>query len=306
VAVITRGQKPVPREYQSFSADRANLADMKRIVDEAKPDVVINFLGFATSDVMLDFQLFQGAVAQYIFVSSATVYAKPHRVLPLPETAPQGNPWSEYARHKQACEEWLMERSRSVRFPVTIVRPSHTYSKSWIPNLVNSSSFSFALRMERGAPVFVPDKGDGLWTLTAASDFATGLAGLVGQHSSLGQAYNITSDEILTWNQIYAEIAAAMGVKEPQIKKVPLELICAAAPELVAGIKGDKAQAGVFDNAKIKRAVPGFKCRKPFREGVREAVEWLRGHPWDQNLDPKVDRVIDRVMAEYRRQSDYI
>lgn len=302
VSLITRGGKQIPHEYRAYHADRANLADMRSAFEDAKPEVIVNFLGYTLSDVMLDYQLFQGGLSQYIFISSATVYAKPHRVLPLPETAPLGNPWSEYAQQKQACEKWLMERFAEKGFPATIVRPSHTFSKIWVPNLVNSASFSFALRMERKEPVFVPGDGQSLWTLTAAADFAVGLAGLIGQQTSLGQAYNITSDEILTWNQITAEIAAAMGVKEPKIEKAPVNLICAAAPELTAGIKGDKAHAGVFDNAKIKRLVPGFKCRKLFREGVRESVNWLRGHPWDQNLNPTVDRIIDKVIAECRRQ----
>jgi nucleoside-diphosphate-sugar epimerase len=298
ISVVTRGKSAVPPEYQTVRADRTSPEEMRAALKDAKPDVVLNFLGFDIPDVRLDHELFNGAVRQYIYISSASVYAKPHRQLPVPETAPVGNKWSEYAQKKLACERWLLDRRAESRFPVTIVRPSHTYSKLWVPNPVSSASYTFARRIEKGQPVFVPGDGENLWTLTATSDFAAGLAGLTGCAAAVGETYNITSDEALTWNRICAEIAEALGVKEPNIAKAPLDLICRAAPELTATLKGDKANAGVFDNSKIKRAVPGFVCRKPFRVGIRESVKWLREHPAAQNLNPRVDATIDKVLEE--------
>ena len=297
---LTRGRSPVPAGYRAIQADRKDLAGMRQALAREPVDVVINFLGYTITDLQVDYELFHGAIRQYIFISSATVYAKPPRRLPITEEAPLGNDYWDYAREKLACEQWLRQRWEADGFPVTIVRPSHTYSKRWIPNPVSSASYSFAARLEQGKPVYVPDQGENPWTLTATSDFAVGLAGLAGNSRSLGEAFHITSDEVLTWNQIYAEIAAALGVDLPQVVPVPTDFICQVAPRMTGSLKGDKAHPGVFDNAKIKRFVPDFQCRNPFREGVRESVAWLRAHPDQRQLNPQVDEVIDQVIAAWR------
>jgi nucleoside-diphosphate-sugar epimerase len=303
IAVLTRGRSAVPAEYRKVVADRKDPASMRRAVAGVQPEVVLNFLGYELGEVQADVELFQGSIRQYIFISSATVYAKPPAKLPVTEDAPLGNAWWEYAQKKLACEDWLRLQQREKGFPVTIVRPSHTYSKLWVPNPVSSSSFTFAIRLEQSKPVFVPDQGENPWTLTAASDFALGLAGLVGNSQAIGEAFHITSDEVLTWNQIVAEIAAAMGASSPEVVKVPTEFICRIAPQMTGSLKGDKAHPGVFDNSKIKRFVPGFACRIPFRVGVRESVAWLRSHPEHQNLSPKVDALCDEVVGAWERQS---
>jgi len=258
---------------------------------------VLNFLGYDLPEVKADYELFRGIVRQYIFISSTVIYAKPPQQLPLTEDAPTGNPWWDYAQKKLACEQWLQERRAETGFPVTIVRPSHTYSKRWIPNPVSSGSYTFAARLEQGKPVFVHDAGESPWTLTTASDFAAGLAGLVGKPEAIGEAFHITSDEVLTWNQIYAEIVSALGAPSPQIVNVPTDFICQVAPQLTGTLKGDKAHPGVFDNSKIKRFVPGFQCRVPFRVGVRESVRWLREHPDQQNRKPELDGLIEGVVG---------
>lgn len=300
VAVLSRGRSAVPPEYRAFQADRKDPEGMRRVLREAKPEVVINFIGYEVADVEMDHALFHGQVQHYVFISSTTVYAKPAPRLPLTEDIPLGNPWWDYAQKKIACEQWLRERWEQDRFPVTIVRPSHTYSKLWVPNPVSSASFTFASRLEQGRPVFVPDQGENPWTLTAASDFAVGLCGLLGNAATLGEAFHITSDEVLTWNQICTAIAEAMDAKSPDIVPVPTEFICHTAPRLTGGLKGDKAHPGVFDNAKIKRFVPEFGCRVPFREGVRTSVEWLRAHPEQQNLNPEIDALCDSVVGAWR------
>jgi nucleoside-diphosphate-sugar epimerase len=220
--------------------------------------------------------------------------------VPLTEEAPLGNPWWDYALKKLACEQWLRQRWQEAGFPVTIVRPSHTYSKRWVPNALSSASYTFAARLEQGKPVFVHDDGQTPWTLTAAADFAVGLAGLLGRADALGQSFHITSEEVLTWNRIYAEIADALGAPPPEIVQVPTDFICQVAPRLTGTLKGDKAHPGVFDNSKIKRFVPEFHCRKPFRAGVRESVAWLRAHPDQQHLNPQLDVEIETVIAAWR------
>jgi len=306
IFIVSRGRSAVPPKYRTIQADRKDLAAMRAALKGVQPEVVLNFLGFDLTDVQIDCELFKGGVGQYVFISSTTVYARPPRRLPITEDAPLGNPFWDYAQKKLECEQWLRDRFAKIGFPVTIVRPSHTYSKRWVPNPVSSSSYTFAARLEQGKPVFVPDDGENPWTLTAASDFALGLAGLIGNSKAIGEAFHITSDEVLTWNQIYYEIAGALGdsasaVKSGQILKIPTDFICQVAPQLTGTLKGDKAHPGVFDNSKIKRLVPEFECRKPFRTGIGESVAWLRAHPAQQNLSPQIDALIGEVVSAWER-----
>ena len=302
VLVLSRGHTAVPPEYRAIRADRKDPAAMRAALKGVQPNLVLNFLGYDVPEVQIDYELFHGAVRQYVYISSAAVYAKPPRQLPLTEDAPLGNRFWDYAQKKVSCEQWLLQRRKETGFPVTIVRPSHTYSKRWIPNAVSSGSYTFAARLEQGKPVFVHDNGESPWTLTTAADFAVGLAGLLGKAEAIGEAFHITSDEVLTWNQIYAEIAAALGVQSPQIVKVPTDFICQVAPQLTGTLKGDKAHPGVFDNSKIKRFVPEFRCRTPFRQGVSESVRWLREHPDRQNLKPELDALIEKVLAAWKKR----
>ena len=304
VSVLSRGKAKVPAEYRSFGADRQDAQAMRSALGDYQPEVVLNFLGYEVRDVEADWRLFGAAIRQYIFISSATVYAKPPVHLPITEEAPPGNRFWDYAARKLECERWLLNQWQESRFPVTIVRPSHTYSKLWVPNPVSSSSYTFAARLEQGKPVYVHDDGETPWTLTAASDFALGLAGLVGNERALGEAFHITSDEVLTWNQIYAEIANALKVPLPEVVRIPTDFICQVAPRFSGTLKGDKAHPGVFDNSKIKRFVSGFRCRKSFSEGVVESIEWLRSHPEQKNCQPELDGLIEKVIAAWKATSN--
>lgn len=303
ISVLTRGRNLVEPQYRRVVADRKDFAGMKQAVVNLAPEVVINFIGYEVPDVQMDAKLFAGSIRQYIFISSATVYLKPPPKLPITEATPFGNPWWDYAQKKIACEEWLRQAQAQSAFPVTIVRPSHTYSKLWVPNPVSSSSFTFARRLQQGQPVFVPDDGNNPWTLTAATDFAAGLAGLVGNPKAVGEAFHITSDEVLTWNQIVEEIAEAVDASTPVVVKIPTDFICQVAPQMIGSLKGDKAHPGVFDNSKIKGFVPGFRCHTPFRVGVRHSVAWLRPHPEAQNLNAKIDALCDEVVGAWRQQA---
>jgi len=295
ISVVTRGNTPVPAEYRAIRVDRKDISAQGGLA----ADVVINFLGFGLPEIQTDHAAFAGKIRQYIFISTAMVYAKPHRQIPITENAPLGNVYSDYAKNKLACERWLLERRD---LPVTIVRPSHTYSKRWIPNMVSSAGYSFAARLEQGKPVFVANDGENPWTLTATTDFAVGLAGLVGNVKAIGETFHITSDEALSWNRIYAEIAAALGVPLPVVERIPVDFICERFPDLTGAVKGDKSEPGVFDNSKIKRFVPDFVCRKSFAAGIRESVAWLRAHPVDQQLNPKNDALVDQIVDVWRGQ----
>jgi nucleoside-diphosphate-sugar epimerase len=305
IFVLTRGRSDVPAEYTSIVADRTDVEAMRGAVRKAAPDIVINFIGFDVPDVRTDFEVFSGSIAQYVFISSTTVYQKPAPILPMTEETPLENQWWDYAQKKIACEKWLREKNEREHFPLTIVRPSHTYSKRWVPNPIASSSYTFAARIRDGKPIMVPDEGENPWTMTAASDFAEGLAGLVANPRALHEAVHITSDEVLTWNTICHEIQDACNELQKQhsraaIWKIPTDFICEANPDLAGNLKGDKSCPAVFDNSKIKRLVPGFSARKTFRQGVRESVEWLEQNPDQQNLNPKVDEMIERVIDRWR------
>ncbi len=302
ILVLTRGRNPVPQQYTSLTADRHDLSAMRRLLQEHPIDVVINFLGYTTAEIQLDYGLFAGKIQQYIFISSATVYAKPHVKLPLTEESPVGNRFSEYAQNKLACEQWLLSRFGDSRFPVTIIRPSHTYCHRWIPNTVNSTNYTMVARLEQGKPVFVHDDGQNLWTLTATTDFAVALAGLVGNDAAIGEIFHITSDEVLTWNQIYAEVCRAAGIEQPKILRIPSDFIGQIIPNMIGKLKGDKAEHGVFDNAKIKRAVPDFACRKSFRQGMEEAIAWFRQDSARMQIDPETDVVFEQVTSAWRQK----
>lgn len=303
MTVLTRGRTPVPAPYRSVVADRKDAASMRAAVAGVRADVVVNFLGYEVSDLAVDCEVFADRVRQYIFISSAAAYTKPVPRLPITEEMPLGNPLWEYAQKKADCEAWLREYAGRTGFPFTIVRPSHTYSNHWVPNVVSSSGYTLAARMEQGKPVFVPGDGENPWTLTAASDFAAGLAGLTGNEKAIGEAFHITSDEVLTWNRIYAETAAAAGISDPVIEKIPVPFICEHAPHLRGTVQGDKANPGIFDNSKIRKFVPGFQCTIPFREGVRRAVDWMRAHPEDRKINPDADRTFDTVISAWRSRS---
>jgi len=302
VVALTRGRGAAPEGCRLVRADRKDPTGMRAAAAAVRPEVVVNFLGYEMEEIRLDYEVFHGSIRQYVFISSASVYATPHGPLPLTEASALGNTGWDYSLKKLECEQWLLARWCENGFPLSIVRPSHTYSKLWVPNAVSSASYVVAARMEQGKPVYLHDGGENLWTLTAASDFAVGLGGLLGQAAALGEVFHITSDEVLTWHQIYAEIADAVGARAPQIVPVPTDFICQTVPRLVGSLKADKAQTGVFDNAKIKRFVPTFHCRKSFHAGVAESVAWLRAHPEQMSLKPELNTEIETVLAAWRTE----
>ncbi len=304
VAVMTRGRTPVPEGYEAIRADHSDPGAVAAALAGRRFDAAVNFIGYDVPDVRLDADLLRGRVRQYIFISTTVVYRKPPVRLPITEEEPLGNAFSEYGRKKQACEEFLRERLRTDGFPVTIVRPSHTYSRRWIPNPVTSVGYTVAARLEQGRPVFLHDDGQGLWTLTAAEDFAAGLAGLLGNPRAIGEAFHINADEVLTWNRILAEIASALGVQEPAVVRIPTDFIARVEPIMHDKLKGDKAHPGIFDTAKLRRLVPEFECRVSFRAGIRRAVAWFREDAARRQTDPRIDAVFDRVITAWQRAGE--
>jgi nucleoside-diphosphate-sugar epimerase len=262
----------------------------------------VDWVAFQQADVERDLALFRGRTRQYVFISSATVYQKPPQSPWITESCPLANPFWDYARHKIACELRLNQAYREDGFPAVIVRPSHTYD-SVLPLAIGGwQDFSIVARMRRGQPVVVHGDGTSLWTLTHAEDFAVGLAGLLGNAQAVGHSFHITSEEVLTWNQIYAAVAEAAGA-EVRIVHMPSDFIAAREPSLAGTLLGDKAHSVLFDNTKIKSFVPGFRARIPFREGIRRTLAWFEASPDRMRSTGETDRLLDRLLAAFGHAS---
>ena len=302
VWVLNRGLTVGPglaEGVRRLTADVTDPAAVRAATAGLSFDAVVQWVGFTPDQIERDIALF-GEAGQYVFISSATVYHKPPPHYLVSEATGLGNPYWSYAQNKIACEERLRSAYADTGFPVTIVRPSLTYGLTQIPLGVGSWSRPFTIvdRMRRGAPIIVPGDGTSLWTVTHNSDFAVGLLGLLGNERAIGEAVHITSDEVLTWNDIYAAVGAAAGV-EPNVLHVPTEALVAADPELAGSQYGDKAHSVVFDNAKIRSLVPGFTATVPFRRGIRDTVAWFDADPSRQSIDEDANALWDRVASVY-------
>jgi nucleoside-diphosphate-sugar epimerase len=262
-------------------------------------DVVADFIAFSPEQVERDYRLFKGKTAQYIFISSASAYQKPQGNYRITESTPLANPYWEYSRNKIACEEFLLQKYREEGFPITIVRPSHTYDERSVPLGVHGDKGSWQVvkRILEGKPVIIHGDGTSLWTMTHNSDFARAFAGLMGNIHALGEAVQITSDETLTWNQVFQAIAAALG-KPLKAVHISSDFLAQCGPyDFRGGLIGDKANSVVFDNAKLKRLVPGFTAALRFDQGIRKTLDYVLSHPECQQEDPAFDAWCDKIIA---------
>ena len=299
----TSTQYSVPGGAQLLVGDvHGDETQLARMLEGHRFDAVVDWVAYTPEDIERDIRLFSGRTSQFVFISSASAYQKPPRHYLITEETPLENPFWDYSRNKIACEERLMQAYRDRGFPVTIVRPSLTYGPSQIPLCVGSWRHPYTVidRMKTGRKIIVPGDGTSLWVLTWNGDFARGFQGLLGNERAIGQAYHITSDEVLTWDQIYREVGRAVGV-EPEIVHVPSDLIAAYDPDALGSLIGDKANSAVFDNRKIKQLVPGFTCTVPWSEGVRWAIAWHEADPSRQTVDEAANQVWDRILAGYEK-----
>lgn len=264
-------------------------------------DVVVDWIAFTPDHVATDLALFRGRTKQYVFISSASAYEKPPRHYLITEETPLSNPYWQYSRDKIACELALMEAYQREAFPVTIVRPSHTYGDTSIPIALSAATpWSIVDRMRRGGKIIVHGDGTSLWTLTHNTDFAAAFVGLLGHPEAIGEAFHITSDEVLTWDRIHLEIGRAAGV-EPELIHIPSDFIAERFPEYLGRLHGDKAHSAVFDNSKIKRFVPGFAAKTPFAEGIRQTIDWFERHPERQTVDEAWNRKMDQLIQVFEK-----
>ncbi|MGA3087804.1 MAG: SDR family oxidoreductase [Terriglobales bacterium] len=303
VTLLSRGQHAAQLApgVKTLVAD-VNDPAMAQKLERESFDAVVDWVAFTPADIERDLRLFRGRTRQFVFISSASAYQKPQTHYLMTESTPLANPHWDYSRNKIACEGRLMQAYRDEGFPVTIVRPSLTYGETQIPLVLNSwlKSYTAVDRMLRGQKLIVPGDGSSLWVVTHNTDFAKGLVGLLGHPQAIGHAFHITSDEVLTWDQLFRIAGAAVGV-EPQLLHIPSDFIVACVPEKEGTLIGDKAVSVVFDNAKIKRFVPGYCATTTFAEGVRRSLAWFNADPSRKQIDHELNATTDKLILAYEK-----
>ena len=295
LSLLNRGQsaRPVPAGAELIQADIRDPASVQAAIAGRRWDAVVDFISFTPAHVQAALDAFEGKTNQYVFISSASAYRKPAVALPVVESNLLHNPYWAYSRDKIACEELLFKAFRERDWPITVVRPSHTYDQTLLPM---DGGWTVVDRMLRGQEVIVHGDGSSLWTLTHHRDFAVGLVGLLGQPYALGEAFHITGDEWLSWDEIFRIVARAAGV-EAKIRHIPSDVIARFNPEWGAGLLGDKAHSMIFDNSKIRRIVPAFRCTTPFVRGVEEIIAWYRADPARQQIDAQFAARYAQILA---------
>lgn len=295
--LLNRGEskrKP-PAEAKILNADIRDKESVRKALVGHNFDAVVDWIAFKTEHVETDIELFRGRTNQFVFISSASAYQTPPVNLPVTESTTLSNPFWQYSRDKIACEERLVKAYREEQFPITIVRPSHTYDRTMLPL---KGRYTAIDRMRKGKKLIVHGDGTSLWVLTHTRDFAKGFVGLLGNSRTIGEAFQITSDDLLTWNQIY-ELAARAAGTTAQIVHIPSEVIAKYDAEWAAELFGDKAHSMIFDNTKIKRVVPDFAATIPFSHGIEEIIAWFDEDPSRQIVDAELNQLMDKIISDW-------
>ncbi|HEX3779881.1 MAG TPA: NAD-dependent epimerase/dehydratase family protein [Pseudonocardiaceae bacterium] len=293
LTVLTRGAgtRTLPEQVRRINVDVHDPAALRETLAGKDFDVVVNFVGYQPHDVTIDTETFAGRTGQYVFISTASVYSRPIAQLPIVESTPRRNNGWPYPRDKIACEEVLETAYRERDFPATVVRPSHTYDRTTVPIL---GGWTVVERMRQGKPVVVHGDGTSLWTLMHASDFARAFVPLLGNSHTLGDSVHITSDEILTWDQIHLIMARAAGVT-PKLVHRSSEIVGIDIPDWAAVLTHDFAHSLLFDNTKLRSFVPGFAAAIPFDRGAREILAYHDADPDRRRISVELDAAFDRL-----------
>ncbi|WP_136611002.1 SDR family oxidoreductase [Sinomonas albida] len=290
------GRREVPAGAEQLVADIREPSSVREALGGREFDAVVDWVAFTPDHVRTDLELFEGRTGQYVFISSASAYQTPPSRLPIRESTPLRNPHWKYSQNKIACEELLVAAYRERGFPATIIRPSHTYDRTSVPF---NGGWTVVERMRQGKEIVVHGDGTSLWTLTHHEDFARGFVPLLGNSRTFGEAFHITSDDVLTWDQIAHILGRAAGV-EPRIVHVTSDAIAAADADWGASLLGDKTHSAVFDNSKLRSVVPDFVARIPYEQGARETVAWYDADPARKTVDPRMDQLMDGLVERFR------
>jgi nucleoside-diphosphate-sugar epimerase len=301
--LLNRANRAPMPGTDAICVDANDIAATAKALEGRTWDAVVDFISFTPIDVEKRIELFRGKTGQYVFISSASAYQKPLTDYLVTESTPLANPHWDYSRNKIACEERLMRAYREQAFPVTIIRPSLTYGPYIVPLAVNSwlKGYTAVDRMRKGIPVIIPGDGLTLWTITHNTDFAKGLLGLLGHTGAIGHPFHITSDEALTWNQIYQLTAEAAGVPSPKFVHIASDFITACLPSMEGTLIGDKSNCALFDNSKLKRFVPDFVATTRYREGIAKTIAWYDQDASRKQIDSEANATWDRLIGAYDR-----
>lgn len=304
LTLLNRGNNndQIPENVEVIIGDIYNEADIAQKLSGKFFDVVVNFIAFDVKALERDYRLFKDITNQYVFISSASSYQKPPVNPIITESTPLKNPYWGYSRNKALCEDYLINRYLEDGFPITIVRPSHTYGDTNIPLALhgNNGSWQTMKRMIEGKSVLIPGDGTSLWTVTHNSDFAIGFIGLLGNIHAIGQTFHITNEEHLTWTQIHEIIARQLGVKLRPLF-VPSDLLAHAGKkygyDFEGALLGDKANTVIFDNSKIKKAVPNFNPSIRFDQAMEHNVKYYLDNKEMQIIDEDYEAFCEEVTA---------
>jgi nucleoside-diphosphate-sugar epimerase len=288
--------RPLPPEVTILHGDIRDQASVREALGDHEFDVVVNWIAFTPEHIDTDLELFRGRVGQYIFISSASAYQTPPSRVPVTESTPLNNPYWQYSRDKIACEDRLVRAYREEGFPATIIRPSHTYDRTLVPSY---AGWTLIQRMRQGKEVVVPGDGTSLWTVTHSDDFAKGFVPLLGSSRTIGEAFHITSDDVLTWNQITTILAHAAGA-EAKIVHVPSDAIAAADPDWGPQLLGDSAHSMTFDNSKLRSVVPDYVATITLEQAAPEIIAWHDQDPSRRSVDADLDALMDKLVATYQ------
>lgn len=306
--LLNRGNRndDLPEGIKFITTDINDEERTAALLEGMEFDCVGEFIGFVPAQLERDYRLFKGKTKQFIYISSASAYRKPMQGYVITEETPLENPYWEYSRNKKACEEYLLGLYKEEGFPITIVRPSHTYDERSVPLGVhgNGGSWQVVKRIKEGKPVIIHGDGSSLWTITHNSDFAKAYVGLIGNPKAIGETFHITTDESVSWNEIYGYIAEALGVTLKPYYVASQTLADMSDYDFVGSLIGDKSNSVVFDNSKVKGLVPEFECTVSAREGIRSTVEYVLAHPEYQQDDPEFDSWCDRVIAAMEKMKE--
>jgi nucleoside-diphosphate-sugar epimerase len=296
--LLNRGktsERPAPKEAHILKGDIYHKESAGKALEGLTFDSVVDWIAYHPDNIENDIELFRNRTKQFIFISTASAYQKPLSKLPITESTPLHNPFWEYSRNKIACEERLMKAYREEIFPVTIVRPSHTFDKTMIPL---KGGYTTIDRMRKGKKVIVHGDGSSLWVLTHHKDFAKGFNELLSNNKAIGEVFHITSDELLSWNQIFQIMGRAAGV-EPNIVHIPSDFIAAFDKQWGDELLGDKTHSVIFDNSKIKSVAPDYTASIPFSKGAEEIMNWYDTDPSRQKIDEKFNNLTDKIIRFY-------
>jgi len=285
---------------RSIVGDINRREEVESVLKGCTWDAVVNWIAFTEQDIVRDYELFHGKTKQYIFISSASIYQKPLVFPYITESTPLANPFWQYSRNKIAGEMILNSYYRQEQFPITIIRPSLTYDTVIPVPIGGWTEYTIVDRIKKGKRIIVHGDGTSLFTVTHADDFAKGFLGLIGNQQAIGETFHITSDEILTWNQIHEALAEAVGC-EAKIVHISSEILAAFDEELRGSLIGDKASSAIFDNSKIKRFVPGFKAEIPFKQGIQRTIKWFEADPARKIIRNETNNWIEKVIDQYDR-----